>query len=403
MYNYRPYLSGVLLSALGVAVGCPLLWAGGASAAECANSVLREESHSGRLPDCRAYELVSPVAKAGWPVNVNSANGSHVIMSSLGAFADSAQDGLENVYDAERTPLGWSTSPLVEPEGLTNPQEEPLLAGSTDLSKGLFDYILPSTFSQANPHERNLYINPLPQGAPVEIGPVFSSEAVAKNPANTFAAPTTRPSASSDLTTVIFAMEGPTVAHPGVDYLWPYDETMENTGPLYSKLGFYSLYEYRGTGNMTKPALVGVDSNEHMIGQCGVSLGFPSNGEFNGSFADDLYNAISADGSRVFFTVSGATQGEKHNSCTGEGIGTGPPADELFGRIYKAGNNTATEKYETVNISEPSKDDCPACDVSTPADAIFQGASTSGSKVFFLSAQHLLPGAESINLYEYDF
>lgn len=397
MHNHRFHLSGVWLSAIGIAVGLTLLWAAGASASECANSVLREESHSGRLPDCRAYELVSPVAKNGWPVNVNSANGSHVIMASLGAFAGSAQGGLENVYDAERTPLGWSTSPLVEPEGLANPQEEPLLAGSMDLSKGLFDYI------QANPHERNLYINSLPQGAPVEIGPVFSSEAVAKNPANTFAAPTTRPSASSDLTTVIFAMEGPTVDHLGVDYLWPYDETIENTGPLYRKQGFYSLYEYRGTGNKTKPALVGVDSNEHMIGQCGVSLGFPSNGEFTGRFADDLYNAISSDGSRVFFTVSGATQGEKHNSCTGEGVGTGPPADELFGRIYKAGNTTATEKYETVNISEPSKDDCVACDLSTPADAIFQGASTNGSKVFFLSTQRLLPGAGGVNLYEYDF
>jgi hypothetical protein len=58
-----------------------------------------------------------------------------------------------------------------------------------------------------------------------------------------------------------------------------------------------------------------------------------------------------------------------------------------------------------VAISEPSEADCAECDLSSPADAEFRGASSDGSKVFFTTAQRLLPGATGVgaDLYEYDF
>jgi hypothetical protein len=59
----------------------------------------------------------------------------------------------------------------------------------------------------------------------------------------------------------------------------------------------------------------------------------------------------------------------------------------------------------TVAISEPSREDCSACDTEAAvlADARFEGASADGSKVFFSTTQPLLGDDTSRNLYEYDF
>src|ERR1700674_3234666 len=75
-----------LAAALSVAL------AGGASHADasgCANEVLRAESRSLQLPECRAYELAGPAAKNGWTVQVANADGSHMLMSTLGSFGNS--------------------------------------------------------------------------------------------------------------------------------------------------------------------------------------------------------------------------------------------------------------------------------------------------------------------------
>ena len=68
--------------------------------------------------------------------------------------------------------------------------------------------------------------------------------------------------------------------------------------------------------------------------------------------------------------------------------------NELFARIGEE---------RTVAISEPSAADCVLCDTSVPADAVFQGASADGSRVFFTTTQSLLGHDTSGNLYEYDF
>jgi hypothetical protein len=386
-----------ILAACGLAaVAALLLSAGNAAAAECANEKRRSELGFTQLPDCRGYELVSPAAKNGWLVGVVSADSSRVVLKSLGAFAGSNQSAAQNLYMAERTAGGWSTLPFVEPAGFLDPQLEPLLAGSADLNLGLFELAASST---ATPHEKVLYRDALPAGPPQEVGPVFSHAAVMDNPANVSAPLTSTPSASEHLTTIVFAIEGPKIlAPPGYDYLWPGDTTVENTGPLDGSQGFASLYEYRGIGN-SAPALVGVNNEGHLISQCGVSVGYPSEGNFHRVYAEETYNAISADGSRIFFTVAGATQGPSGNACTGEGSGVGPTADELFARVF----NPATEKRETVAISEPGEEDCKACNVSHPANALFAGASKDGSKVFFLSEQELLTGASGESLYEYNF
>jgi len=143
------------------------------------------------------------------------------------------------------------------------------------------------------------------------------------------------------------------------------------------------MYEYTGTGN-TAPTLVGVSGgagSTSLISQCGTFLGSPA---FEGS----AYNAVSESGQTVFFTALGADD----QTCTG----AQPPVDELFARVGGS---------QTVAISEPSSDDCSACSTATPMDAIFEGASADGSKVFFATTQPLLPGDtdSTTDLYEYDF
>lgn len=368
---------------------------GSANAVEgCGNEALRIRAHSSQLPDCRAYELVSPAAKYGWYVKMVTADNSRAIMLSFGGFVGNNERTLINSYATERTESGWSTAPTNEPPGFINPGsgEGNLLAESGNLDSGLFKY---STTPSSTPDERNLYVRSLHSdhsdevGPPLEVGPMLSRTILASTQAPERPDRlVSRASASSNLNSILFSIEGPSSIFDDLDYLWPGDTTAQNNGP-----GLFSLYEYTGTMK-SEPKLVGVrngkalrnNSEAELISQCGASLGFPREGKFIFAEAAESYNAISEDGSRVFFTAG---------RCPEVGMGTGPQVNELYART--AGTTTTA-------ISEPSKIDCSACEAGGPlAEGIFQGASKDGSKVFFLSTQPLLEGAEGNNLYEYNF
>lgn len=91
------------------------------AAESCPNTLLREENSSLALPDCRAYEQVSPLEKNGYgitasatgaPVNMLAAGGERDSFSALGAFAGAtAASGLSFNYVASRTGVGWVTQP----------------------------------------------------------------------------------------------------------------------------------------------------------------------------------------------------------------------------------------------------------------------------------------------------
>jgi hypothetical protein len=179
---------------------------------------------------------------------------------------------------------------------------------------------------------------------------------------------------SEDLRRVLFIVESSNLGEP--THLWSGDKTASGHLP--------SLYEYVGVGN-SEPRLVGISNvgipkkitDSNLISTCGTDLG---------GAEGDAYNAVSLSGSRVFFTARAAS------ACAG----TGPLVNEVYAR---------TSDGRSVDISEPSKADCVGCELSTPANAEFQGASQDGSKVFFTTSQDLLSGATGIgqNLYEYDF
>ena len=92
----------------------------------CANRVLREENSSTSLPDCRAYEMVSPPDKNGGDVSYSrgimgsSPDGEKLAYASRSSFAgNAANSAYPNHYVATRGASGWSS------EGIDPPLELP--------------------------------------------------------------------------------------------------------------------------------------------------------------------------------------------------------------------------------------------------------------------------------------
>jgi Tol biopolymer transport system component len=368
--------------------------------AGCPNEQLRVETHSTSLPDCRAYELVTPPFKYGQIVGrpIVTTSGSSVAFVSLGEFNEAANDATAEgaVYVDSRGASDWSSSsvnPSAEQfqfglafNGGGSSQRGETVDFSPDLSQSLFaaapvsDKVI----------DFRLYLRTNETGAFTEVGPLSSPTQVASwTSTEANGAPDLQYAGATDDLSHVFFTQGPPSVH---SFFWPGDATVFDR----------SLYEYSGTGN-SEPVLVGVAPgpaeakdrpSEHpgLVSQCGVVLG----GGIEGS-PGDAYNAISRlpaseEGHTVFFTA--VAKGE---ACEKAGGVASPSVEELYARIGGS---------HTVAISEPSAADCAACVLTSPQAALFQGASADGSKVFFVSQQELFGGGKGENgknLYEYDF
>jgi hypothetical protein len=351
-----------------------------ASASACPNEALRSELRSGQLPDCRAYELVSPTYSEGAILTsayAVSPEGSRLVVGSLGSFAGAEQVTLNQTnilgaaYLLSRTSRGW-TAASMGPSSSEYHGDGGALDVSVDLDASLW-YL--GTLAQ--PEKMfDLYLE-RSLGTFAKIGPA-TPEASGPN-----ARGINYDGASEDLSHVLFSVE------PALR--WPFDGTSAEGG---------TLYEYTGVeqpGEAREPTLVGVEGNRGsrmLISHCGTRLGSSSTEErMRTHGSGSMYNAISASGQRVFFTAVGTDEG---SGCEG------PPVSELFAREEVAGE-APPAGMRTVPISEPPEKACGACLTGETKDAVFEGASLDGSEVFFTTEQELLPGAKSENLYEYDF
>jgi hypothetical protein len=379
----RGALALACCTVLGGALAACSLQPSVALAENCPNEALRS-GPSAHLPDCRAYEQATPVFKNGGlfiPGNVAPGVGGTATLT-LESFAAIA--GIENnagiggeSYSLKRTGSGWVTTPMVSAasqyEALNPPQYiSPILnINSLDNSSTL---ILAQ--GKANPQGEAHFVSRSTSGATAGIGPATPpgtplgepGSPIGESPSYGEQQEGVEPvGVSNDMSHLLFTIE----PREGFVY-WPFDGTKSSGA---------SLYEYVGSGNTT-PMLVGVDNAGKLISSCQTALG---GDRFTASGAEE-HNAVSGDGSTVFFTAF---------AC-----GSSPPVNELFARI---GNGQPGA--HTVAISEPSAADCAVCDTATGvlASAHFEGASTDGSKVFYTTAQPLLGGDTSSNIYEYDF
>jgi hypothetical protein len=320
----------------------------------CPNEQVRGEQGSTRLPDCRAYEMVSPVFKGGFDaslINGGAENGESVAFFSPGAFAGAPSSfSGELSYLARRGASEWSTTPLMAPAPLIAETQAGDMTPSLNMVLEM-GHPGPNTFHPiADEQDLLLHSTESPDTSEGwrQIGTITP---LIKNEEDQF-----RPAyraASLDFCSVLLA---PTAT----DHLLPLPpEAAEQ------------LYEFdRGcNGEPQSLALVGLNNKHTLINlACPVSPG----DEKYGSTGNNAFNAVSADGREVFFTVC--------VSGSEEGLGSD---HQLFVRL--AGSRT-------VEVSRPLAPACEAggaagevpCEgASARAGANFAGASEDGSKVYF--------------------
>ena len=359
----------------------------------CPNGQLRAEQPYGLgLPDCRAYEMVSPLDKAGAAIGSTDSraaiSGEALTYISPGSFRGSGPEpaGAAPVsrYLSRRGPDGWSTTNITPPYDTFSPQTtvpfEELLF-TPELSAGLLESRFTPLVLGDPPGYMNLYRADTEDGAyqrvsdvtppsveipPYTIGVEDSSE---------------RPEAagaSTDLNHVVFQQKASLVGGAS-----PYHE---------------HVYEWAAGGPLTQ-----VDVPPEGIKFEGEdSVGAPGAGD-ELAFQGNPWRAVSAGGSRVFFTA-----GEKQYA-----LETEPKVGQLYVREnpgepqspYAGGKCSVLEDACTVEVSASQRNEP---DPNGIKPAYYRGASVDGSRVFFTSRAELTSNANTgeednaANLYEYD-
>ena len=379
------------------------------TALACPNEQLRGESrvnpvtqqaYSTGLPDCRAYEMVSPLYKASHDVlgtSIGAIKGVPVApdgqtagFTSQGAFAEPEAEvgGTEvfNFYTARRGVSGWITSSAFPPvrlipapsgEGLSSDFSPDLhsvqaACGATPLGK--VENIRLALLC-ARKLEGGSWVATAPYQAAI-TGEVETS--------------LHRFGASSDLSRILI---GPVVP------LLPEDELPNGYGP--------AIYEIAGLGSQSpRLRLVNVDNKGlELFATEEKGTGFRKIGPLVGDarlldFTNGTaFHAMSESGLTVFFGAS--AQGSlptQHTQALYARVhcpaGSPPPCKE-----YPKGSE---EDLETLEVSAPFE--CPACASTPQAPAVFEGASADGSRVFFTTTRTLVTSAttEGRALYEFN-
>lgn len=332
------------------------------------------------LPEGRHYEMVSPLYKGGYGVNSiqavamqGAAEGERVAFQSVGAFAGVLNNELLNGYLARRGPSEWSTESFVAPASIT-PYAQ-------------FGDIQP-TFETA-----------LFAGKPAVndgIGEEGAEDALLLHPL-------TAPGAGFEVAGILKRLDG---------------KQMLRVGPLGASSNFCYLVVSPGLGSteVSSEALLpeaeGTYSNLYELATgapgCGGArtlrllaasneLGpnkepkpldpycLPGLGTGEGE-NQNAFNAISADGSEVFFTDHANLAKPECDGVDGLVKGPGDPTI-LYARLGGE---------RTLQISKPIAADCVAAEPSAPCHsaaqtpAIFDGANEAGTRVFFTTTQPLV-------------
>jgi hypothetical protein len=347
----------------------------------CPNSVFRV-GPSASLPDCRAFEQVSPVDKAGFAAyppaatSVQAApSGDAVAWLSYQAFPGAVGNtALSAAHVARREANGWQTADWTPDV----PKAEVLklyVVGyviSPDLSQAVLQVPLIPLVAGATPHVQNLFLRD-PQGtyslittapplvSPEEIcGPGLLSLCWQFADLSAFAG------SSNDFSHVLFESNA----------------QLTNNAP---ETFIESLYE--SVNGAVR--LVGILPDGSPAATSTAGAGSSSSYE-NGSQTVDLNveRAVSPTASHVVFQAP-ADGGQPDPAQNGQ--------TEVYDRIGGT---------ETIEISAPASEAPPA--VTTAEPATFQTASVDGSRVFFTSSAELTtasntgPANNSEDLYEYD-
>jgi hypothetical protein len=330
------------------------------SGAGCPNAELRT-NNSSHLPDCRAYEQVSPAEKntdvknafEGEVAQQASVNGERIFYEAHGSFPGAQQSGVQNQYLASRGESGWSTLAVDPPRTAINSHGGPMgyqVPLSSDLSAGALISERPLVAGAPGPEIWNLYVSHFLTGSYELVTNVTPPNQTGLSFDTLFQG------ASADFSHVIFIAN---------DALTP-------EAPAFPSYQF-KLYDW-AEGQLHLVGLIPTSGTSCTGAEC-EPVEEAAAGSGVDTAASPHEHEVSADGSRIVFTFGSR--------------GNGPT------QIYDRLNDTTT-----VDVSGSQR---------TPSagnpNATYQDASVDGSHVLFTSAGALtndaVPGSGP-NLYDYD-
>jgi DNA-binding beta-propeller fold protein YncE len=320
------------------------------------------------LPDCRAYEMVSPLDKEGgdvalWvgknalfpfhiEIHQSAPSGERFTYSSAYAFADPASTPYVSQYLAERTATGWASDALSPPRSQSPVSTEGLFTSefhgfSDDLCKAwLVHYSVAPLTPDAVERYPNLYRRDNCAGGAYEA-------LTTEEPENRSPDKYTRvrfEGASADGTHAIFTANAK---------LHPHAPALNDP-----KNDFREVLLYEDTP-------VGLRFVCYLPGEVPITEACAAGTAASGTLEASTHNAISADGERVFWTAFS---------------GYSPATDDpgIPGRIYVRVGGTETREVSGEVSPDP---------------AWYWTAADDGSKAIFAFKS----GSHAGELYEYDF
>ncbi len=359
---------GIALATVAVAgVGLSAAGPSAASAADCPNEPFRV-GPSALLPDCRAYEMVSPESTQAQRSGIQaiSDDGNYVLYNSAGIFADApGMNKAGGTYAGRRTATGWETTSLNPPSW-----QFPLYdyAGASDWSTDLSSTLwLARPITDKDTNNWTFYVrreDGTEHGTWLPVSPSLPGERLGIGSGNGEVL-----GASASLDSIILAITPARVS--------PTDGTEDTRPPQGVRRSLYRMSR-TPAGDIHVEQLA-YQNGATMFPTCTVGLGGPAN-TARGAYSDD--------GQTAFLNFG--------PSCSGTGVGA---------RVW------AWRKGQgVIDVSAPRC--APDCSVpgGGPATVLFEGASRNGQRVYFSTAQQLVSadGATGTavvrrNLYEYDF
>jgi DNA-binding beta-propeller fold protein YncE len=393
-YHYRLLASDGVFPAISSVAHTLTTFALPAAAEECSANAAYRTGPSAALPDCRAYELVSPLDKDngdiltrenitgfGTALYQSSAAGSGLAYTSYHAFAKAESAPYTDQYLAvrhERGELeeGWATTNVDAPRtshSFFNESvvEDEYKAFTRELTQGWFvQQTEPALTACAPAGFPDLYRRESTTGAYTALScgtPPHAAERV--NAAAQFG-PEIQ-GFSSDGALAVFRVEEGLTSSP----ISSTASVNEGNGPH----PIWQVYEASGTGVLHLVSVLPDGEADSSNSSVGTALA-NDQGIANQNRRDILTGAVSSDGTRVFWSTGG---------------GSGGP---IYLRINA---NQGQSKVEGGACTQPAK----ACTIPvsatvspTPQNTIFQAANPQGTKALFFVNAGPLKG----NLYEFD-
>jgi hypothetical protein len=354
IYHYRLVAS----NGSGAGIGDDRTFTSGAAPADaCPNAAIRAQQGAlaQRLPNCGAYELVSPsfTAGQGAAAAAGTADGNNATLGSAGVFA-----GAENMndvgvrYRTERTDSGWKTTAIAPPG-----RDFPFIGywGTVDTTR---DGSRSLWFPNLKADEGTMRFTPVvrdPDGSSHVAG--LTADRSPLTPI-----PPIPVGTSEDLLTVVQS----TYPRSGLT-----EGRVDSRDPALK-----SLYATtRKANGELATRQVAYRDGATMFPGCGTLLGGVN--AIGGSVI--ARNAVSRDGTKIFFTA---------------------------GECYTPEHERVWAKVGDDDPIDISASQCEAV-CGDPSRAEFLGASRDGSRVFFATEQRLLLEDQDTSaqrdLYEYDF